>query len=1196
MGLNDEYDNVRSQILVTEPLPSVNRAYSMILRVERQRKVHLDVTVRHDGAVMHAGNFEKRKEGTELKEVTKDNTTSVSDMVMELVRVLKQIPHDPIQDHLTKTVVAVAKQSRHLYILDKDSFNPSFINQFLSSHFSFVSQVVGSDLSLWHQKLGHPSHKSNSLSSTSTHMPIPPTPLSLDEDMPTSIPSANSSPLPTTTPGSSSLVPNTSSPISDLTPASTPAPLPLRQSTRTTKKPAWLSDFVCNHASNFSAAHMHFVAQLSILQEPKSYAQAQGHLEWDKAMAEELQALETNNTWEVTSLPAGKKAIGSRWVYKLKLNPDGSVNRHKARLVAKGYNQIEGVDYTEIFSPVAKTVTVRIFLGIASAYSWPVHQLDINNAFLHGFLDDEVYMSPPDGYPVQPCQVCKLKRSLYGLKEASRQWNQEFTSKLAAFGFTQSVHDHCLFIKTTTDGFLALLVYVDDILVMGPSESLIMEVKSYLDALFTIKDLGYVKYFLGLEVARSPDGMSITQHKYVVDIISDTGMTTASSVLTPLPPGIKLTSESGALFREPDKYRRLIGRLLYLGFTRPDISFAVQQLRTPTTGLFFPSSNTFQLTTYVDADWGACVDSRRSVTGYCVFLGSSLISWKTKKQNTVSRSSAEAEYRAMAAGVCELQWISFLLADFRIPVTTPIPFWCDNQAALHITANPCFTSVPNTWILTVMWGLASAGGGMMASPPIDEFFNFCPEESSRKEAVPLIGAPYEYLVIEWKMYFPVEPGLLLREKILFDPVKSSQVNGIFSQSSCFLVICESFYELGFVTPPPAEIGLYWSDEQIISLLDEYKPGSSLPNNVLADSSPYLYPPSNLPEGIWYLVPSNEKKECVDGFWKAKGESCKIYSNSKITGWRTTLEYYERQLPHGQRTNWLMQEYRITQKELCDKDKPKESRSLCRVFLCSGHKGEMHPQNCIAVVGSTKVNSVTLTIPENNITSCQDSKSDSKEKRDIEAAVLPVMADTRPNSSPEGFSELDCILRGDYLELNDLEDPESHSSSSQNSSCPSKLSDEYFDSSAFLRDLEEEVKSFIPWSQSSSRYSFTASLRANDVFLQPASSAAEMTAAIDNRTILISTAQLSFLGFGGIWEMLEAVKSNGGFSSHSSQLLSCGESSEEELSVLPRHTKVVVTGNNRTKSVLVGLQGVVKKAVGLGGWHWLAWAEVANFGF
>ncbi|KAL0414888.1 UNVERIFIED_CONTAM: Retrovirus-related Pol polyprotein from transposon RE1 [Sesamum radiatum] len=238
-------------------------------------------------------------------------------------------------------------------------------------------------------------------------------------------------------------------------------------------------------------------------------------------MAEELKALETNN----------------------------SVNRYKVSLVAKGYNQIEGVDYTDSFSLVAKTITVRIFLSIASAYSWPVHQLDINNAFLRGSIDEEVYMTPPDGYPVQPGNVCKLKRSPYGLKQASRQWNQEFTLKLAKFGFTYS------------DGFLALLVYVDDILVMGPSESSVMEVKSYLNALFTIKDLGHVTYFLGFKVARSPDCMSVTQHKYAVDIISDTGMTAASSVSTPLAPGIKLTSDNDALFREPDKYRRLIGRL-----------------------------------------------------------------------------------------------------------------------------------------------------------------------------------------------------------------------------------------------------------------------------------------------------------------------------------------------------------------------------------------------------------------------------------------------------------------------------------------------------------------------------------------------------------------------------------------------------------------------------------------------------------
>ncbi|KAK4404469.1 Retrovirus-related Pol polyprotein from transposon RE2 [Sesamum angolense] len=438
----------------------------------------------------------------------------------------------------------------------------------------------------------------------------------------------HSVPLPIVSPTSDTELPPPSSsihpsPITDIVPASSssslpslhsspssvpPVNIPLRHSTRISHKPAWLSDFICSHASDFSPAHIQFAAQLSILQEPTSYAQARGHLEWEQAM-EELQALENNQTWTLTALPKERKLL---------------------------------------------TVTVRLFLGIAAAHSWPVHQLDINNAFLHGFLDEEVYMTPPDGYSAPPGQ--------------------------------QSAHDHCLFIKPAPQGFVALLVYVDDILVMAPTEDLISEIKQYLDALFTIKDLGYAKYFLGLEIARSTEGMSITQHKYAMDIITDSGMVSATSVSTPLPLGLKLSATSGTFLKEPDKFRRLIGRLLYLGFTRPDLSFD----GAPDTGLFFPASNSLHLSAYTDADWGACVDSRRSVTGYCVFLGSSLISWKSKKQNTVSRSLAEAEYRAMAATVCELQWISFLLRDLCVPVATPIPFWCDNQAALHITTNPIF--------------------------------------------------------------------------------------------------------------------------------------------------------------------------------------------------------------------------------------------------------------------------------------------------------------------------------------------------------------------------------------------------------------------------------------------------------------------------------------------------------------------------
>ncbi|KAL0401838.1 UNVERIFIED_CONTAM: Retrovirus-related Pol polyprotein from transposon RE1 [Sesamum latifolium] len=314
------------------------------------------------------------------------------------------------------------------------------------------------------------------------------------------------------------------------------------------------------------------------------------HPEWKTTMDAEIQALETNRTWKLTPLPAGKKTIGCKWVYKTKPRADGSVERHKARLVAKGYNQVEGIDYTDSFSLVAKAVTVRLFLTLAAAKGWVLQQLDINNAFLHGYLDEDIYMIPPDGYPVKPGLVCKLERSLYGLKQASRQWNVELTVKLQEFGFVQSVHDHCLFILHTTRGLLALLVYVDDILLTGPSMDDLQSVKSYLHDPFTIKDIGDARYFLGLEIARSSNGIYLAQTKY-----------------------------------NPDSYRRLVGRLLYLGFTRPDLSHSVQQLSQflnrlceahwtaalhvvrylkgcPSKGLFLPATSSLVLKGYCDAD------------------------------------------------------------------------------------------------------------------------------------------------------------------------------------------------------------------------------------------------------------------------------------------------------------------------------------------------------------------------------------------------------------------------------------------------------------------------------------------------------------------------------------------------------------------------------------------------------------------
>ncbi|KAL0444557.1 UNVERIFIED_CONTAM: Retrovirus-related Pol polyprotein from transposon RE2 [Sesamum latifolium] len=300
------------------------------------------------------------------------------------------------------------------------------------------------------------------------------------------------------------------------------------------------------------------------MQEPRNYYQASNDDKWVEAMNQELTALEKNNTWDLVELPPGKKAIRSRWYSNLSLT-------------LMGYNQIEGIDYFDSFSLVAKFVTVRMFMAMEVAKGWPLLQLDVNNAFLHGHLDEEVYMIPPEGYTLTaPGYVCKFKRSLYGSKQASRQENIELTVKLQDFGFVQCQHDHCLFLKITLDYFVALLVYVDDILLTGNSDVEIAAVKSHLDNLFTIKDMGHAKYFLGVELARSVHGLLVTQQKYLHDILRDVRMLEYIAASTPLPSGLKLTANDGALLVDPGPFRRLVDRFLYLSFTRPDVSFATQ--------------------------------------------------------------------------------------------------------------------------------------------------------------------------------------------------------------------------------------------------------------------------------------------------------------------------------------------------------------------------------------------------------------------------------------------------------------------------------------------------------------------------------------------------------------------------------------------------------------------------------------------
>ncbi|XP_019101814.1 PREDICTED: uncharacterized protein LOC109133276 [Camelina sativa] len=391
----------------------------------------------------------------------------------------------------------------------------------------------------------------------------------------------------------------------------------------------------------------------------------------------ELENMEVSGTFgDVISLPPCKNVVGCKWVYTIKYNADGSVERYKARLVAKGYTQQEGVDFFETYSPVARMGSVKFILGLAAKRGWSLCQMDVTSAFLHSELDEEIYMSLPLGYTpafgvLPPNPVFRLKKSIYGLKQASRQWYKCFSTILLNNVFSQAPSENTLFVKMTDSSFIALLVYVDDIMIASNSDMEVSAVKALLAKAFKIKDLGQARFFLGLEIARNANGISVSQRKYCLNLLNDTGYLGCKPKNVPMDPTKALFKDTGVLLppEEIRSYRALIGRLLYLTITQPDITFAAAQhvlkylKGNPGQGLFYSAHDDIRLTAFSDADWGTCQDTRRSVIGMCTFLGTSLITRKSTKHKIVSSSSTESEYRVMALASDELVWLVQLLRD-----------------------------------------------------------------------------------------------------------------------------------------------------------------------------------------------------------------------------------------------------------------------------------------------------------------------------------------------------------------------------------------------------------------------------------------------------------------------------------------------------------------------------------------------------
>jgi Reverse transcriptase (RNA-dependent DNA polymerase) len=328
--------------------------------------------------------------------------------------------------------------------------------------------------------------------------------------------------------------------------------------------------------SNISPVHGALIASLDIISIPKCWQVAKEDPNWKTAMLEELEALDKNKTWELMSLPPGKKAVGCKWVFTVKQNPEGRVERYKARLVAKGYGQTYGIDYDETFAPVAKMSTVRTLISLAANEGWKLHQLDVKNAFLHGDFLEEVYMEvPPDfGTKQTVDKVCRLKKSLYGMKQSSRAWFDRFRKTMVGMGYRQTNADHTVFFRRYGDHITVLAVYVDDMIISRNDECEIALLKKKLGKEFEVKDLGQLRYFLGIEIARGAERIILSQRKYVLDLLTETDMLGCRPAVAPIDQKFKLSAEAGEPI-DRERYQRLVGRLIYLSHTCPNISFAV---------------------------------------------------------------------------------------------------------------------------------------------------------------------------------------------------------------------------------------------------------------------------------------------------------------------------------------------------------------------------------------------------------------------------------------------------------------------------------------------------------------------------------------------------------------------------------------------------------------------------------------------
>jgi transposase InsO family protein len=517
-------------------------------------------------------------------------------------------------------------------------------------------------------------------------------------------------------------------------PAPAPDPLPPlpppRRSGRTTKQPGEWWKVKTPQAppeedvEDIDYEEVQFAGSASTA-DPRNYKQAMkgdDAEKWQEAANAEYNTLLQNGTWELVELPPGAKAIGSGWVFRVKRNADGSIERYKARVVAKGYSQRPGIDFSEVFAPTFRPATLRLILALAALEDMELRSIDVSAAFTNGDLDEWLYMLQPEGFHQGgPNVVCRLRKSLYGLKQSARQWNIKLHAALTEMGFKRIESDNSVYIYSNGEVKIFVPIYIDDITLASKNTPAIDKAVKQLSQHFKCRDLGPTVYLLGVGVGRDRSKRLITLHQrqFILDMLERYQMSDCHSVLTPMAPGTALSKQMGPEntaevdFMRNVPYLSAVGSLQYLAtMTRPDIAYAVSYLArfncnpgpkhwAAVKHLFRYLKGTLEyklqysgefgselFTTYTDAAHGDCIDSGRSTGGYVTMMAGGAIGWGSKLQSIVTLSTTEAEFVSAVEAGKEIAWMRNILGEFGYPVGQPSTLHIDNQSAISVSKNP----------------------------------------------------------------------------------------------------------------------------------------------------------------------------------------------------------------------------------------------------------------------------------------------------------------------------------------------------------------------------------------------------------------------------------------------------------------------------------------------------------------------------